>query len=76
MKQQSISTRLASIAAELERRRLLQTEPLDPLSASLFELSRELRGLNERGRDALFLQQDILNREQFEHFILDYMKGR
>lgn len=71
MKQQSISTRLASIAAELERRRLLQTEPLDPLSASLFELSRELRGLNERGRETMRNELE-LTEEQFDRFVSDY----
>ncbi|WP_303791422.1 hypothetical protein [Anaerotruncus colihominis] len=71
-----IDARLAAIAAELERRRMIQSEPIDPLSASLFAFEKELAGLDEQSRDALFLQQDILNREQFEHFILDYMKGR
>ena len=67
-----VAARLAAIAAELERRRLLQTAPLDPLSASLYEMGRELAGLDEQSRDALFLQQNILNREQFDKFVLNY----
>lgn len=55
---------------------MLQEEPIDPLSASLFAFEAEMATLDEQSRDAQFLQQDILNREQFEHFILDYMKGR
>ena len=67
-----IDARLDALVAELERRRLLQTAPLDPLSASLYEMGRELAGLDEQSRDALFLKQDILNREQFDKFVLDY----
>lgn len=67
-----VAARLAAIAAELERRRMIQSEPIDPLSASLFAMARELRELDAQGRDALFLQQDILNREQFDKFVLNY----
>lgn len=67
-----IDARLDALVAELERRRLLQTAPLDPLSASLYEMGRELAGLDEQSRDALFLKQDILNREQFDKFVLNY----
>ena len=67
-----IDARLAAIAAELERRRMIQSEPIDPLSASLFAFEKELAGLDEQSRDALFLQQDILNREQFDKFVLNY----
>lgn len=66
----SIDARITALAAELERR-LLQTAPLDPLSASLYEMGRELAGLDEQSRDAFFLQQDILNREQFDKFVLN-----
>lgn len=68
----SIEKRIAAIAVELERRRLLQTESLDPLSESLYEMGWELAGLDEQNRDALFLEQDILNREQFDKFVLNY----
>ena len=67
-----VAARLAAIAAELERRRMIQSEPIDPLSASLFAMARELRELDAQGRDAHFLQQDILNREQFDKFVLNY----
>lgn len=49
----SIDARIAALAVELERRRLLQEEPLDPLSASLYELGRELAGLDTLGKSAL-----------------------
>ena len=49
----SIDARIAALAVELERRRLLQEEPLDPLSASLYELGRELAGLDALGKSAL-----------------------
>lgn len=48
-----VDARLAAIAAELERRRLIQEEPIDPLSASLYEFVEELAGLDEIGIAAL-----------------------
>lgn len=48
-----VDARLAAIAAELERRRLIQEEPIDPLSASLYEFVEELAGLDEIGVAAL-----------------------
>lgn len=69
MKQQSISTRLAALYEALELRRMIQSEPIDPLSASLFELARDLRGL-----DAAFNGQNILNHEEFDRFVSDYSK--
>lgn len=54
----SIDARIAALAVELERRRLLQEEPLDPLSASLYEMGRELTGLDTLGKSALV---DALN---------------
>lgn len=67
-----VAARLAALVAELERRRMIQEEPIDPLSASLFAFEKELAGLDEQSRDALFLKQDILTREQFDKFVLNY----
>lgn len=74
MKQQSISTRLAALYEALELRRMIQSEPIDPLSASLFELARDLRGLDAHGLDAAFNGQNILNHEEFDRFVSDYSK--
>ena len=48
-----VDSRLASISLELERRRLIQEEPIDPLSASLFAFEVEMAGLDEIGVAAL-----------------------
>lgn len=48
-----VSTRISAISAELERRRMLQEEPIDPLSASLFAFEAELAALDEIGIAAL-----------------------
>lgn len=48
-----VDTRLAAITAELERRRLIQEEPIDPLSASLFAFEAEMAALDEVGVAAL-----------------------
>lgn len=48
-----IDARLAAIVAELERRRMIQSEPIDPLSASLFAFEAELAALDEIGIAAL-----------------------
>lgn len=45
-----IKTRLAVLEEALELRRLAQTEPVDDLSQSLFNLRQELAGLDERGK--------------------------
>ena len=68
-----VDARLAAIAAEVERRRLIQEEPIDPLSASLYSMARELRGLDETGREALKNELE-LTEEQFECFIASYSK--
>ena len=47
------NARLAAIAAELERRRLIPEEPVDPLSASLFAFQAEMAALDEVGVAAL-----------------------
>lgn len=78
-----IDARLDALVAELERRRLLQTAPLDPLSASLYEVGRELAGLDEQSRDALFEEWNApdadgtcipMTREQFDRFISGYSR--
>lgn len=79
----SIEKRIAAISVELERRRLLQTEPLDPLSASLYAFAEELAGLDALGKSALLyglnhgdpLEGTMglnLSVEDLERFIADY----
>lgn len=68
----SIDARIAAIAEAIKQRAMEQEAPVDDLSKSLFEFGRELAGLDEQRRDALFLKQDILTREQFDKFVLDY----
>lgn len=49
-----IDARLAALVAEVERRRLIQEEPDDDLSRSLFNLRQELvAGLDTLGKSAL-----------------------
>lgn len=48
-----IDARLAALVAEVERRRLIQEEPDDDLSRSLFNLRQELAGLDALGKSAL-----------------------
>jgi len=77
-----IDARLAAIAAELERR-MIQEEPIDPLSASLYAFERGLAELDAAGRDALFEEWNTsdsdgtsipMTREQFDQFISGYSK--
>lgn len=73
----SIEKRIAAIAVELERRRLLQTEPLDPLSASLFAFEEEVAALDEIGVAALAGMADengkpILTLTQAQQMAADY----
>ena len=58
----SIKSRITSLADALERRRQFEAEPLDPLSASLYEWERGLSTLDEQGKAALLeeLNQDGL----------------
>lgn len=60
MRQQSVESRLAALNAEVERRKMIQEEPLDPLSQSLKEYYQELASLDELGKVALL---EELNRE-------------
>ena len=49
----SVENRITALADALRRRQMEQAAPVDPLSASLFELGRELATLDERGKAAL-----------------------
>lgn len=68
----SIDARIAALAEAIKRRAMEQEAPVDDLSKGLYEMGRELAGLDEQRRDALFLKQDILTREQFDKFVLNY----
>lgn len=69
-----VDARLAAIAAELERRRLIQEEAIDPLSASLFAFEDEMASLDEIGVAALAAETDedgrqILTLEQAQRMV-------
>lgn len=49
----SIDGRLTALASALERRQLERVAPIDPLSASLFALEKELAALDKQGRAQL-----------------------
>ena len=51
-----IDTRIAAIAAALERRRMEQEAPVDSLSQSLYKLEQELSGLDKLGKAALLAE--------------------
>lgn len=51
-----IDARLAALVAEVEQRRLIQEEPDDDLSRSLFNLRQELAGLDTLGKSALLYE--------------------
>lgn len=68
----SIDARIAALAEAIKRRAMEQEAPVDDLSKGLYEMGRELAGLDEQRRDELFLKQDILTREQFDKFVLNY----
>lgn len=71
-----IKTRLAALEEALELRRLAQTEPVDDLSQSLFEMGKWLAGLDEQGKAELLqsLNEDELSMsaEDLKWFISDY----
>lgn len=76
--------RLAALETALELRKLERELPVDDLSRSLFELGRELAGLNERGKldllDALNTPSKDgtmglnLGMDDLERFISNYRK--
>ena len=51
-----IDTRIAAIAAALERRRMEQEAPVDALSQCLYKLEQELSGLDKLGKAALLAE--------------------
>lgn len=78
-----IDARLAALVAEVERRRLIQEEPDDDLSRSLFNLRQELAGLDALGKSALLYELNNgdplegtmglnLSMEDLERFISDH----
>lgn len=68
----NIDARIAAIAEAIKQRAMEQEVLVDDLSKSLSEFERELAGLDDQSRDTLFLKQDILNRKQFDKFVLNY----
>lgn len=73
----SIDTRLAAISAEVERRRMIQSEPIDALSVSLFAFEEEIAGLDEIGIAALAAEttedgRQILTLEQARKMVDTY----
>lgn len=82
----SMSKRIESIAAELERLKLEEEAPVDDLSRSLFNLGEKLAHLDTLEKAALlaeFNRADPLERtdslnldmESLGQFILDYKRG-
>lgn len=79
----SMSKRIESIAAELERLKLEEEAPVDDLSRSLFNLGEELARLDTLEKAALLAEFNRadplegtdsldLNMEALERFIADY----
>ena len=82
----SMSKRIESIVAELERLKLEEEAPVDDLSRSLFNLGEKLARLDTLEKAALlaeFNRADPLERtdslnldmESLGQFILDYKRG-
>lgn len=81
----SIDTRIAAIAAALERRRMEQECPEDDLSQSLREFGEELAQLDDLEKAALLAEANHgdpldgtdsldLDMEALERFIADYQE--
>lgn len=79
----SIDARIAAIAEAIERRKMEQEAPVDDLSRSLFNLRRELAGLDALGKSALLYELNRgdplegtmglnLSMEDLERFIANY----
>lgn len=72
-----VDARIAALAEAVERRRLVQEEPIDPLSASLFAFEEEMTGLDEIGVAALAAATDedgrqILTLEEAQRMVDDF----
>lgn len=52
----SIDARIAALAKAIEQRKMEQEAPVDDLSESLYELGRELAGLDVLGKSALLYE--------------------
>lgn len=52
----SIDSRITALINALERRKMEQEGPVDALSQSLYELGRELSGLDRLGKAALLAE--------------------
>lgn len=81
----SIDARIAALAEAIERRKAEQEGPVDDLTESLYELGRELAGLDVLGKSALLYELNhgdplegtlglALSAEDLERFISDYRK--
>lgn len=76
----NFESRLTALADEIQRRRLIQEEPLDPLSASLYAFESEMASLDEIGIAALAAETDergkpILTIEQARRMVDSYRQG-
>lgn len=74
----SIDARIATLAAEVERR-LIQEEPIDPMSASLYAFEAEMAALDEIGIAALAAATDedgrqILTLEQAQQMANNFKR--
>ena len=78
----SIDARIAALAKAIEQRKMEQEAPVDDLSESLYELGRELAGLDVLGKSALLYELNHgdslegtmgldLSMEDLERFIAD-----
>lgn len=78
----NIKSRIDALAAEFQRRAMLQVEPVDALSASLFEMGRELATLDNMDKAELLEELNSsggdgtvgldLTLEELEKMIADY----
>lgn len=75
-----VEARLAALEEALLLRKMEQEAPVDDLSRSLFEMGRELAGLDEQGKAELLqsLNKNGLNLSQdaFEQFVTEYRKEK
>lgn len=67
----SIQTRLAALADVVERRRLIQSEPIDGLSASLYAFERGLAELDDVGRADFLEELNLISEDGTEGLNMD-----